>query len=149
MMTKRQLQRMMIQRRGKQWDTLPERQFKDFNRKHGLGFAQNQSISVSDEGEYYTYQLDFARPLNWRQYLITGFFEPKEGYDVNVEIDGPDHDSERAHRKDLWKDFIKAKHGLKVIHVPAVLCNPKWWDYLKGQMDKAIAGQSRSVWIAA
>ena len=137
MATKRQLQKYMISRNGKVYNTEPERNFKEFARQHGLNVCQNVTLTFhEDGGEVYDFQCDFLVPT-------------EEWFSTDFEIDGPYHETDRAHRKDLWKDFIKAKRGLKVIHVPAVLTEKKWWPYLDSEIIKALAGKSRSVFIAA
>ena len=139
----------MIQKADKKWDTHPERLFRLFARSHNLAVVQNQSETFVFDDEPYTFQMDFVRPKKWEDYLMTGFYSPEEGFDVDFEIDGPAHDSEQNHRKDIWKDFVKAKWGIKVIHIPAVLCEKAWWPYLDKEIQKALRETSRSVWIVA
>ena len=135
-MNKKTLARYMISKQGKVWNTEPERNFQLYQLSRGMGLVQNRSFHVVQNGTPYDYQLDFAHAT-------------EEGWDYEVEVDGVNHDSEINHRKDLWKDFVKAKNGLKVIHVPAVLTEKKWWPYLDSEFAKALTSKSRSIWIVA
>ena len=126
----------MIDRNGRVYDTKPERQFRAFATKFGLRVVQNQTISIAADNQTYSFQCDFLTPND-------------SGWAVDYEIDGPTHESDINHKKDLWKDFIKARTGLKVIHVPAVLCNKEWWGYLSKEIDKALKDKCRSAYIIA
>jgi len=138
-MSKKTLRNAMIDRAGKRWNTAPERAFNEFQKKFGMGLVQNRSLPFTDNGQHFTFQLDFARPLD----------RPTGGYDVDFEIDGPHHDTLLMKQKDMWKDYVKNTAGLKVIHVPAELTKKKWWNYLNAEIAKALLSPMGSVWIAA
>lgn len=127
----------MIAKNGKVWNTIPEQRFAKFVSMKHLGLVQNIDLPFADEGVHYDFQLDFARRT------VDG------GYDIDVEIDGPNHDSDIMHQKDLWKDWVKNRQGLKVIHVPAELTKRKWWDYLETELNRALLSPKGSVYIIA
>ena len=129
----------MIARNGKRWNTKPERQFREFGERFGMGLIQNRSLPFTDGVLHYEFQCDFLRPID----------RPDITYDVDFEIDGPHHDTDINRNKDIWKDDIKNKAGLKVIHVPAELTKRKWWDYLNREIEKALLSPLGSVYISA
>ena len=139
MTSKRTLEKAMIARNGKKWNTLPERQFKKFQEHYGLGLIQNVNLPFTDGVLHYDFQCDFLRPVD----------HPTLTYDVDFEVDGPHHDSDINHSKDLWKDDLKNKAGLKVVHIPAELTKRKWWKYLDGEIRKALLNPFGSVYISA
>lgn len=138
-MSKKMLRNMMIDRNGKAWNTKPERLFNEFQLTRGLGLVQNRSLPFSDGGIHYRFQCDFLRPID----------HPTMTYDVDFEIDGPHHDSQINRNKDIWKDDIKNRAGLKVVHVPAELTNRKWWGYLDKEIARALLSSLGSVYINA
>ncbi|MDE3215963.1 MAG: hypothetical protein KGO03_06165 [Gemmatimonadota bacterium] len=71
-------------------------------------------------------------------------------YDVNYEVDGNHyHGSDIQHGKDMWKDGLKNAQGLKVVHIPAILTERKWWRYLDAQLPKALLSPSPTVYVVA
>ena len=115
-----------------------------------MGLMQDRDFDVSFEGRAFTFQLDFARPLDWESYRVTGFSNCGNKYDLDVEVDGRDyHSSDIQRRKDNWKDGIKVAHGLKVIHIPAEICERKWWDYLDSEYTKALESVEGAIYIDA
>ena len=136
-LTRRMLTRAMIARNGKTWNTRRERRFNDYKISRGLGLVQNVSLPFVDvdlEGARirYDFQLDFARPSD-------------STYDIDFEIDGKGHKDKTDH----WKDGVKNKQGLKVIHIPGVLTEKKWWAYLDNALNAAMLSTDATVNIAA
>ena len=136
-LTRRMLTRAMIARNGKTWNTRPERRFNEYQVSRGLGLVQNVSLLFTDidmEGARigYDFQLDFARPTD-------------HTYDIDFEIDGKGHKD----KADRWKDGVKNRQGLKVIHIPGVLTERKWWAYLDKALNAAMLSSDATVYIAA
>jgi hypothetical protein len=142
-LSKKMLSEYMITKRGLVVGTKPERLFDSFQKEQGLGLVWNVTlpfVTTDSEGARirYYFQLDFARPI-----------EPS-GFDVDFEVDGKAfHSSDRQVRKDAWKDSVKNKQGLKVIHVPAVLCEHIWWPYLAREIARALISKEPTIYIEA
>jgi hypothetical protein len=133
-MTPAMLKSYMIAKQGKSVGTRPETLFDQFQRSRGLGLVMNVSLPFHDAGARYDFQLDFA----------------SSALDVDYEIDGKEfHSSDRQVRKDAWKDGVKNAHGLKVVHVPAILTERHWWEYLEREIRRALASEERTVYIEA
>lgn len=131
------LKRYFIDKHGRTWGTLPERNFDAFQRSIGLGLVMNVSLPFNDDGRPYDFQLDFARPTD-------------ESFNIDFEIDGKAyHSSDRQARKDHWKDEVKNRQGLKVIHVPAILTERHWWEYLEKEITRALLSKEGTIYIEA
>jgi hypothetical protein len=136
-LSKKQLSKYMITKRGLVVGTRPERLFNEFQLDRGLGLVWNVTLPFSGGGMRYDFQLDFARPT-------------ESGFDVDFEVDGKAfHSSERQMRKDAWKDRVKNAQGMKVIHIPAILCEKVWWDYLDRAIARALLDPQPTVRIEA
>ena len=122
----------MIARNGKKWNTAPERNFEEYQRSRGMGLVQNVNLPFGA----WVFQLDFAHPFEL-------------GWDVDYEVDGPYHGSDIQQAKDSWKDALKNRQGLKVVHIPAILTNKKWWPYLDEMLPKALLSVSPTVYVIA
>ena len=134
-MTPTQLKNMMIQRNAKLSQTLPERQFNAYQESRGLNLIQDRRLPFDENGIHYDFQCDFLRATD-------------ESYDVNFEIDGEEfHSSPIQLRKDAWKDKIKNAHGLKVIRIPAILTQRRYWPYLDSELPKALLSKEKVVRI--
>ena len=134
-MTPTQLKNTMIQRHTKLSSTLPEREFNAYQESRGMGLIFDRTLPFSDNGTRYDFQCDFLRPND-------------ESYDIDIEVDGEKfHASVRQVQKDAWKDRIKNASGLKVVRIPAVLTQPKWWPYLDSEFPKALLSKEKVVRI--
>lgn len=136
-MTKRQVEKLMISRQGKIWNTKPEQLFNEYQLSRGLNLVQNHTLPFVAENrqglpQQYDFQCDFLRPTD-------------SHFDVDYEIDGRGH----KEKNDPWKDEVKAKAGLRVIHVPGVLCEKKWWPYLDRQLPMALLQRFPVVYLVA
>ena len=131
-LTPKMLGKMMVMRNGKKWNTKPERLFNEYQESRGMGLVQNVSLPFAGQHETLTFQLDFARPTD-------------HTYDIDFEIDGKGHKD----KWDRWKDEIKNRQGLKVIHIPGVLCEKKWWQVLDEQLPQAMISPTGSVYLLA
>ena len=121
-MTKRQVERLMISRQGKTWNTAPERNFDEYQQSRGLGLIMNKTLPFVAENrvgqlQRYDFQCDFLMPDD-------------KTFTVDFEIDGKGH----KEKNDPWKDTVKNSRGLKVIHIDGELTKKKWW----GELDRAI-----------
>ncbi|MDE1824366.1 MAG: hypothetical protein KGH74_03635 [Candidatus Micrarchaeota archaeon] len=139
MASNRALKHWAIDKAGRKWNTRPEQNFNSYQVSRGMGLVQNVKLPFTDLEKHhgYTFQLDFAHPND-------------HTYDVDYEVDGSHyHGSDRQLAKDEWKDRLKNAQGLKVIHVPAVLTEKKWWAYLDEWLPKALVSVSPTVYLVA
>ena len=144
------LKSYMIQKNKKVWNTQPERNFLEYSRERRMGLIQNVTLNLQWEGRPISFQCDFARPLDWKNYNVTGFHDNALGFDTDFETDGAKfHSSMRQMRKDHWKDSIKVASGYKVIHVAGELTERKWWAYLDEHIPKLLAKPMGAYYIAA
>lgn len=126
----------MIKKNGKVVGTRPEQLFDEFQLAQGLGLVHDVELPFTDNGTRYVFQLDFARPTD-------------STFDIDFEIDGAAyHSSDIQLKKDAWKDAVKNRHGLKVVHVPASVCERVHWDYLRASVNRAILSKEATVKIA-
>jgi hypothetical protein len=137
-MTKRQTERYMISRAGKIWNTEPEQRFNEYQLSRGLNLVQNKTLPFVAENragqlQRYDFQCDFLRPM-----------EPT-GFDIDFEVDGKGH----KEKNDPWKDAVKNKAGLKVIHVPGEFTKRKWWAELDKALNAALLSKDATVNLAA
>lgn len=138
-LSRRMLANYMMGLRGKSTHTLPERQFNAYQESRGMALLWDVSLKFvdDDDGQEYDFQCDFLRPTD-------------RSYDVDFEVDGEKfHTSSRQMQKDDWKDRLKNRQGLKVIHIPAILTQKRHWSYLDAQIANALLVKQRSVRIAA
>ena len=138
-MNRKALKVWAIDKKGKKWNTRPERQFREYAERRSLGLVQNVSlpfVAPNREGrlQRFDFQLDFARPCD------TGH---QATYDVDFEIDGECHNS----KNDLWKDNVKNGRGLKVIHIPGVLTEKKFWSHLDKWLPVALLSKAPTIYI--
>ncbi|MDE1854619.1 MAG: hypothetical protein KGI38_12865 [Thaumarchaeota archaeon] len=136
-MTKRQVEKLMISRQGKAWNTEPERNFDLYQKSRGLNLIMNRSlpfVAENREGvnQRYDFQCDFLRPTD-------------ESFDIDFEVDGRGH----KEKNDPWKDAVKNRSGLKVIHIDGELTKKKWWDELDRAISRAILSKEPTVRIVA
>ena len=137
--TPRMIQRAMIDRQGKLYNTLPERQFQAFTDLHGLPFKMNESRpfwATDRRGarSLFSFQLDFvefADPAVFPTWKATGYLPANAAVKTDLEVDGKDHKDSA----DPWKDRAKNATGMRVIHIPGFLCNKRMW----GELAKALA----------
>ena len=130
--SKKVLKAAMIARANKKVDTKPERQFKAYAESRKMELIQDVKVVCGG----FDFQLDFAHSAY-------------HTFDYEIEIDGPYHDSGRQLAKSLWKDALKNRQGLKVVHIPAILTNKKWWPYLDQMLPKALLSVSPTVYVIA
>ena len=134
-LTPRMMQRAMIKKAGKTFNTSVERQFQAFVDANSLPYKMNESrdfqaLNRRLEMQCFTFQMDFvefADPAVFPAWKATGFLPANAQVKTDLEIDGRDHKD----ANDPWKDAIKSRKGIKVIHVPGFLCRPKMWPDLK------------------
>ena len=136
-MTKRAVEKLMITRQGKAWNTEPERNFDDYQRDRGLGLVMNRSLPFAAENregvmQRYDFQCDFLRPTDTT-------------FDIDFEVDGKGH----KEKNDYWKDKVKNRAGLKVIHIDGELTKRKWWPELDRAINAALLSKEPTVRIAA
>jgi hypothetical protein len=125
------LAKAMIDRAGKKWNTVPERNFNQYQISRGLGLMMNQNVSllaVNRMGilQAFDFQCDFLRPKDFASYARTGYHDPAKGFDRDYEIDGAGH----SEKNDPWKDSVKVAHGITPIHIPGSLTKPHYWPVL-------------------
>ena len=139
--TQRTIERAMIDRAGKKFNTAPERRFNDYQLARGMGLIQNVTLPFVAENrigqlQRYDFQCDFLHPVDAACFKATGFRNPEAVYDVDYEIDGAGHKP----CNDPWKDAIKNHRGLKVVHIPGYFVKPRYWN----DLDRALAWAQRS-----
>lgn len=137
-MTKRQVERLMIDRANKIWDTEPERNFAEYCRSREILVVQNKTlpfVAPNRQGtlQRYDFQCDFLRPSR------------QTTYDIDFEIDGKGHKD----KNDEWKDGVKNRSGLKVIHIDGELVKKKWWVELDKTLNAAILSKDPTVRLIA
>ena len=119
--------------------SLAEKQFNEYQKSRGMNLIWGCTLPFYDpeKGMTYDFEMDFVHPTD-------------QSYDLDFEVDGEAfHGTERAINKDNWKDRIKNDYSIKVIRVPAVLCQKKWWNYLDAMLPKAVLSKQGSVRIPA
>lgn len=136
------MQRMMISRYGKAYNTAPERRFDDYQRSRNLGLVMNHTLPFVAENhqgvpQRYDFQMDFLRPIKLSATGAT--------WDVDLEIDGKGH----KEKNDEWKDTMKASHGLKTIHIPGILTEKKYWWVLDRDLPNALLSKDSVVYLVA
>ena len=149
--TPRMIQRAMIDRNGKTFNTSCEREFQAFVDLHDLPFKQNESRDFmardrQEEPRIFTFQLDFvefADPEVFRTYKATGYLPVGATVKTDYEVDGKDHKDS----SDPWKDRAKNAAGVKVIHIPGFLCRKKMWPALFESLRAARASPHMTVYL--
>ena len=139
--TPRMIQRHMIDRNGKTFNTSIEQDFQAFINEHRLPFKQNESrdfqaLNRRLEMQTFTFQMDFvefADPAVFPAWKATGYLPTNAQVKTDLETDGKDHKD----ANDPWKDAIKARSGIRVVHIPGFLCRKKMWPELKIALDTA------------
>lgn len=145
------LQRAMIDRHGKTFNTSCEREFQEFVDFHGLPFKQNESRDFEARDRQgtlrvFTFQLDFVEfsdPEVFRAYKATNYLPADAQVKVDYEIDGKDHKDSA----DPWKDHAKNCAGVKVVHVPGFMCRRRMWPELERSLRVARASADMTVYI--
>ena len=137
-MTPHQTKLLMIQRANKKFNTKGERQFDEYQQSRVMGLyhgARGEGLNLSFYDEvvvkYFEFQCDFLRPRYPGLAFSTSYLG---SYDVDFEVDGKGH----KEKWDEWKDALKAKAGLKVIHIPEAVTKEAHWPYLDKQIQKAL-----------
>ena len=145
------IQRAMIDRRGKVFNTTPERDFQAFTDFNRLPFKQNESrdFQARDRANVlrtYSFQMDFVEFADLRVFetwRATGFLPTHAAIKTDLEIDGKDHKDSA----DPWKDAAKNLAGIKVIHIPGYLCKRKMWATLRECLAIAQKQPERTVYL--
>lgn len=130
----RMIRSAIIDRYGKKFNTSIERQFQDFAEANSLPYKMNESrdfLAENRRGELqvFSFQLDFvefAEPGVFATWKVTGYLPTNVAVKTDIEVDGEGHKDQN----DPWKDRIKNRYGIRVIHVPGYLCRPKQWPVL-------------------
>ena len=133
----KRIQGLMIDRANKTWDTDPERNFAEYCKSREILVVQNKTLPFvapnrAERLQRYDFQCDFLRPA------IHG-----TTYDIDFEIDGKGHKD----KNDDWKDSVKNRSGLKVIHIDGELVKKKWWGELDRALNAAILSKEPTVRI--
>ena len=121
--------------------SLPEKQFNEYQIARGMGLVwcmwdYKVPFIKPDTREVIRFQCDFLRP--------TDAF-----YDENFEVDGQKwHSSPAQIANDNWKDRIKNANGVRVFHIPAIICPRQHWSYLDKEITKARASPQTVARIA-
>lgn len=139
--------RTQVGKGKKKWNTAPERMFDSYQRSRKLGLIQNVSLPFAVAGKEgratFEFQLDFARPVDRETYLVTGFHDPKAGYDMDIEIDGAEHDGSL----DPLKDSVKSSNGVRVIHIVGRLCRRENWGRLDFLLRRAFTSKRMVLYL--
>ena len=149
--TPRMIQRAMITKAGKLWNTTPERQFGDFADRYGLPFKQNESRDFRSLNrrlvmQTFTFQMDYVEfedPAVFSARKATGYLPSTAKIKTDLEVDGHDHKD----ANDPWKDAIKNRSGIRVRHIPGWLCKPKNWPTLKEALTIAQRQPEMTVYL--
>src|SRR2546426_11486022 len=143
-LTPRMMKAAMIQKAAKSSHTAPERAFNAYQESRGMNLLWDKLLEfVTYDPDYFpiTFQCDFVH--------FNGISLKDEHYDIDYEIDGEKfHSSGRQKRKDDWKDKIKARAGIKVIHIPAAVTAKRYWPYLDAEIKKALESKEMIIHIA-
>lgn len=150
-MTDRAVQRMMIDRNGKAFNTEPERNFQAFVDEFSLPFKMNESrdfIARTRKGELqmFSFQLDFVEfkgQTIFETWRATGFLPVNAPIKTDLEIDGADHKDS----SDPWKDAAKNNAGVRVVHIPGFLCKRKMWGLLRPSLNDALESPHMTVYL--
>lgn len=137
--TPRMIERAMIDRAGKKFNTAVERGFQAFTDLYGLPFKMNESrdfqaLNRRGQMQTYSFQMDFVEFLDlsvFQTWKVTRHLPPNAPVKTDLEVDGDGH----VDKNDPWKDAVKNRYGIRVIHTPGYLCKKqKMWpdlcDYL-------------------
>lgn len=149
--TPRMIQRAMIDRAGKAFNTSVERDFQAFVDFYRLPYKMNESrdfraLNRRLEMQTYSFQMDFvefADPSLFSTWRATGFLPFDAKVKTDLETDGKDHKD----ANDPWKDAIKNRYGIKVVHVPGFLCRRKMWPELKTALNVGLRQKEMTVYL--
>jgi len=121
---------------GEKWHSDAEKKFNEYQESRGMGLEWDNDIDVEDwqTGDKYTFQCDFLHKNDMGE------------YDIDYEIDGRKFHKKKT--KEHWKDDLKNKKGLKVIHIPAEACVKKqFWAVLDDELPKAVLSEKPIIYI--
>lgn len=148
-LSKKVLAKAMIDRRGKTFNTAPERNFQAFVDFYHLPYKMNESRDFWAENRrgvraLYSFQMDFvefADPSVFTTWKVTGHVPANATIKEDVEIDGDGH----SEKNDPWKDGVKNRENIKVIHVPGSMTRRKMWPKLLDFIREARASSDMTV----
>lgn len=139
-MTPSQTKRYMISRANKYTNTKGETQFNEYQLSRSMKLRHDVRLSFFDpRAQMFTFQCDF---------LLANCTFPTEVsscYSVDFEIDGKGHKT----KWDDWKDTLKVKAGLTVVHIPEPITASRYWYYLDAQIRQALFGTEKVFYVRA
>lgn len=149
--TPRMMQRAMIDRTGKVFNTTPEREFQAFVNICDYPFKMNESRDFLARDRlgvlrFFSFQLDFVEFEDkdvFFRWKATGIIQSDAKVKTDLEVDGRDHKD----ANDPWKDHAKNNAGVRVIHIPGYLCRRKMWPDLKTALAVARKQPDMTVYL--